>query len=959
MAGHSTRRLWLGAATVVGVAATAAIAGPNDFPDFKKVSEGYSKVDSTADGSRGMYTLYTRNRDGQMLAELPRNFASQKYFFAMTTAAGDTWAGLQGADRYVYWKRFDKRLALIEPNIAVRSTGDRESRDSVARHFTDRVLLDVPIATMGPGGGPVIDLDALLLGNSQSFFGGASRGINARLASITEAKAFPENIEVEWEVPINGRMKRLHYSISEIPDNTGYKPRVADNRIGYFVTNYKDLGKFDPDAKFIRYINRWKLQKADPKLKMSPPKEPIIFYLEHTVPVRYRRWVREGVLYWNEAFEQVGILDAIEVRIQDKATGAHMEKDPEDVRYNFIRWLSNDISTAIGPSRVHPLTGQILDADIVLTDGWIRTFFYQANELLPGFALEGMSPETLEWLERHPQWDPRVRFAPPGERDRILHERQMKRARKGVLAYGGHPAANVETTLFGDEEFDGLVNTNSQFNGYCLAAAGKAFDMAVARLNMQILSKLKLDNGDEGEGEGDADDSEEAEADKTPVDILDGIPDYFIGPVLADLVAHEVGHTLGLRHNFKASSVYTLDEMNSDDLKGKEVWTASVMDYHPILIRMDEGEIQGDYAPIGIGAYDMWAIEYGYTFGKPEKIATRAADQHLPYATDEDTWGPDPLARRYDLSKNPLDYARNIMKLAGHHREHLLDDFVDEGESWERARKGYLITLGEQTKALSIMANWIGGAHVYRDKKGDPDGRAPIEPVDAATQRDALEFVIDNAFYDDAYGLSPELLRHMTVDKWYDNGSAMQDPTWNVHDVILGVQTSALTMLMNPSTMGRIYDNEFFVDEGDDALTIPEYMFAITDAIWTEVEAKPGKRYTARQPMVSSFRRNLQREHVERLIDLSGPDSISGAAAKPVSNIALHQLRRIRGSMGKWLNGSAGDRVDPYTLAHFEELDLRIAKVLDAMYIYNTNDISSGGGMPSFFFMTDEAGAEQ
>ena len=65
---------------------------------------------------------------------------------------------------------------------------------------------------------------------------------------------------------------------------------------------------------------------------------------------------------------------------QDKATGAHMDKDPEDVRYNFIRWLSNDIGTAMGPSRTHPMTGQILDADIVLTDGWIRHFWYQSNE---------------------------------------------------------------------------------------------------------------------------------------------------------------------------------------------------------------------------------------------------------------------------------------------------------------------------------------------------------------------------------------------------------------------------------------------------------------------------------------------------------------------------------------------------------------------------------------------------
>src|SRR5690606_37923697 len=131
--------------------------------------------------------------------------------------------------------------------------------------------------------------------------------------------------------------------------------------LGYFTTTYRDLGKFQDDEKIVRYINRWNLEKRDPSLKLSPPKQPVVYYIDHTVPVRYRRFVRDGVEYWNKAFEKVGILNAIEVYQQDAATGAHMDKDPEDVRYHFVRWLSNDIGTAIGPSRAHPETGEILD----------------------------------------------------------------------------------------------------------------------------------------------------------------------------------------------------------------------------------------------------------------------------------------------------------------------------------------------------------------------------------------------------------------------------------------------------------------------------------------------------------------------------------------------------------------------------------------------------------------------
>ena len=91
---------------------------------------------------------------------------------------------------------------------------------------------------------------------------------------------------------------------------------------------------------------------------------------------------------------------------------------------------------------------------------------------------------------------------------------------------------------------------------------------------------------------------------------------------------------------------------------------------------------------IGIGPYDYWAIEYGYTPSSDLKpILNRVAEPELQYATDEDTGGPDPLARRYDFSKNPLDYAKNQMRLAKYHRGRLLEKFVKDGESWRKARQ--------------------------------------------------------------------------------------------------------------------------------------------------------------------------------------------------------------------------------------------------------------------------------
>jgi hypothetical protein len=914
-----------------------------EYPPYTEVMKGYKQVVSTIDQSPSLFGLFVNSKDNQVLAAFPKKYQSKKFFIALTIASGEQYAGLQQADMYVYWKQIGKRMVLIQPNVAIRSTGDPESKSSVNRLFTDRVLADVPIVTIHPAWGPVIDLDAFLLGSGARFFGGSAAGLNKQLAVVKTAMAFPQNIEVSFEVPVaSGLLKAFHYSISEIKNNPAYKPRKADERIGYFTTGYSDLGKYQADDVKTRFINRWHIEKAAPNLKVSPVKNPLIFYVEHTTPIRYRRWVREGVMMWNKAFENIGLLNAIEVRYQDAATKAHMEKNPEDVRYNFIRWLNNNVGTAIGPSRANPMTGEILDADIILTDGWIRHFWRKFNEELPKLAMEGFSPETHAWLKSNPQWDPRVRLAHPSNRAMVAEEI----AHDHHLEFGGHPLAHSDPTMIGDDEFDGLVGRTSQVNGFCQAADFRSLDMAVMRFAFDLM-EMQSEDAEEGSEDGESD--EKAKKEDKKEDMLDGIPDWFVGPLIADLVAHEVGHTIGLRHNFKASSIYSLEEINSDEVKGKKPFAGSVMDYLPVNMHLEGfGKEQGDYGMIEVGPYDMWAIEYGYSTVKKDAdlkpILARVNEPQLAYATDEDTYGPDPFARRYDFAKDPINYAKSQLKLAKNHRVNILDKFVKDGQSWAKARYGYGLTLSLQTRSLSMMGNWLGGAFINRSKKGDPNAGPPITVVEAAKQREALRFVIKNSFNDKSFGLTPELLRHMSTDKWMDDyRSAIQDSTWPVHDRIMGIQASSLTMLMNPTTMGRVYDNEFLTPEDEDMITLPEILGEIRDAIWTELEDAEDGKFTARRPMISSLRRNLQREHLERLIDLSMGDSYSSASYKPISNLATVQLRQLK----KKIDGALKDsdlNPDPYSSAHLSEASVRIEKALDADYIYNTSDIGGGGG---------------
>ncbi|MEM6979001.1 MAG: zinc-dependent metalloprotease [Planctomycetota bacterium] len=964
-----------------------------DLPDFKTVSQDFTEIRVTdLQNTKGLFYLWKRAKDDAVIAELPKNFSGKKYFVALTLSSGDRYAGLQSGDMVLQWRRYDDRIALIQPNLDVRAIGDAEAKSSVKRLFTDQVLLDVPILCNGPHGGPVIDMDNLLVNNARSFFGitvaGTNRYSSRKLYSVELAKVFPKNVELAFEVVgRNNRLQTLHYSFSEVPSTSaGFKPRLADERVGYFTTSFSDLSKYTEDETRVRYINRWHLQKRDPKLKLSPPKEPIRFYVEHTTPVRYRRWIKAGVDYWNQAFEKVGLVDAIVIEYQDAVSGVHMEKDPEDVRYNFIRWLNNDIGTAIGPSRVHPETGQILDADIILTDGWIRHFNFNYHDLMPKIAMEGMTPETLAWLGSHPNWDPRVRMGAPEASNSL----RAKYAQAAQSPTAGYELANADPTLMGDDEFDGLIGQVSQKNGLCMAAHGRSMDLALTRMNWALTlaadeeaakekAKKKAEqkkeegestddakdesepekNEEEDEGKDDDPDDDESEDDaeassdekdeepeKENVQLLDGMPEWFVGPLLADLVAHEVGHTLGLRHNFKASALMTIDEINSEDVKGKKTFTSSVMDYNPINYRYEAGEVQGDYAMIDIGPYDYWAIEYGYTFDGDsglKKILQRCAEPELQYATDEDTSGPDPYARRYDFGSDPLTYANEQMKLVNLYREKLLERFVDDGDSWAKARRGFELTLSLQMRTVSMMANWVGGAFVNRDKKGDPGDRVPVEVVPAEDQRAALQYVINTSFEDDAYGLKPEILERLGVEKWLDGFHGMSgEATWPIHDRVLDMQASSLTLLMNPTTLRRVHDNEVRLPSDDDALTLPEMLKTLTDAVWSELDQPCPDDRNDRKPMISSLRRNLQREHLQRLIDLILEETQATAAYYPISTLARMELRKLGHAMTACLN-KCRDKMDAYSRAHVIESNERIERALQASYTYGSGN--GGGGM--------------
>jgi hypothetical protein len=254
-----------------------------------------------------------------------------------------------------------------------------------------------------------------------------------------------------------------------------------------------------------------------------------------------------------------------------------------------------------------------------------------------------------------------------------------------------------------------------------------------------------------------------------------------------------------------------------------------------------------------------------------------------------------------------------------------------------------------------MMSNWIGGAFVNRDKKGDPGNRVPVQVVPAKDQREALAFVIETSFRDDAYGLKPEILERLGVDKWIDGGghAGMADEaTWPIHDRVLDMQATTLTLLMNPTTLRRVYDNELRLAADADALTLPELLDNITNSVWTELDQPCPDDRNDRNPMISSLRRNLQREHLQRLVDLILEDTPGTAAYSPISNLARMELRSLAAAMESTMKKCEG-KMDAYTLAHLSESKERIGRALEAGYTYGSKQ--QGGGM-LMLLMGQEAG---
>ena len=709
---------------------------------------------------------------------------------------------------------------------------------------------------------------------------------NPKLSHISEVKNFTDNTEVRSNLAFTQRTSLgavshfeilMHYSFFGFPKEK-YHPRVADQRVGNFLTALKDFSIVDEPEPFRRYINRWNLQKADSKAKTSLPKKPIIYYLARTIPHKYRRILREGILEWNKAFEQIGFIGALEARVQMDDE----DWDPEDNRYHVVSWITTDKPSysAIGPSRVNPLTGEILDADILMDDTKIRSKIFEFDRQ---FGKDKAEVENQPIT--HHTWQ-----------DQSCHALDAIGEQIGLLMIAEAKASRTESRK--DSEAPTAKTTSENSEG---------------KEDTPKLSKTR---------------------------------EKYIMQALKWVMMHEVGHTLGFRHNFKGSAIHKFEDLHNEELVESTGLYGSVMDYPGVNISKDPSK-QGYYFTPTLGPYDYWAVEYSYAVfpkGKEKKslkaIASKSHLKELAYATDEDTRGRqfsdmDPYASLYDLSADPLQYSQHIIEFIAESWDEIVDRIVAEGESYQNVEKAFFSFIRTYVRSLDNISKFVGGKVFSRIHRGDSETR-PITLIPFSTQRKALNLLHKFAFQDDFLEIQRELAESMPSSRWSHWGSQIygQPIDKNIHKIVAYVQKRPLERLLSPRILERLIDQAELYRDQDDVLTLNEYFNTLMTSVYAEVFPKGFPNVTLSPPLITAARRDLQREFLTVMIDLYNRKS-SGGREIPVDgrSLAKRTLRRILYQIDKVRKLKSYDALDPISKIHLEDTFEKIEAFLDSRYV--------------------------
>jgi len=386
---------------------------------------------------------------------------------------------------------------------------------------------------------------------------------------------------------------------------------------------------------------------------------------------------------------------------------------------------------------------------------------------------------------------------------------------------------------------------------------------------------------------------------------------------LVRLTLHEVGHTLGLSHNFYSSQLHTLNNIHDRHVTEPVGLTSSVMDYNSSNVGPDSKH-HGQFYTTTPGPYDIWAIQYGYTpaHENPEDEKERTRDlldmstkKEYGYGNDADDMrspgkGIDPRIMISDMTDDAVGYAKQRMDIIRSIYPTLLDKFETPGESYHEFRDAFSILNGEYAACTRIISRYIGGVYMDRSMAGQKGKEDPFVPVPRDEQKWAMTLLNKYALSPDAFGVTEKTYSHL---QWERRGwSGTKDP--KVHDMVLGIQKGLFNQLLHVNVLKRISDTELYGNR----YGLSEMLNDLTTACFS---ADAGSN-------VNTMRMNLQTEYARRLISIvhnkgkGKYDHVSVA-------MAFENLNKIKKYAGRFKG------VNDATKAHRKHLIYIIDKALE------------------------------
>ncbi|MFN7172405.1 MAG: zinc-dependent metalloprotease [Fimbriimonadaceae bacterium] len=909
------------------LAVASLIAAPLAFaPAFaqdekeepKKSSETQKFEDAIKDLTKfegGPFTLYQRKND--ILLDLPEADLGKIFLLQATMFTGVDAFGLQAgmplqsqALGAYYFQRFDENLALVQPNTRVRWQGNNPLAMATERSYPPGFIQQFRIEQTDPDNNrllvnvtPFFQGDAIRINEAVNASVGGNYSLNREQSGPEKISQFPENTVVRYRLHffsprpqaanpllallgLGGSSQladdrsvpfQVTYSMWYRNENSGYVPRLADSRVGYFTEDFTSLNRFYDRDRTERYINRFHLEKKDPTAEKSEPVKPIMWTLDPSIPPQYRDAVRRGVLMWNRAYEALGYINAVQV--QDAPTDGSY--DHADGRFNVIRFvMSDDAAYAIALFRTDPFTGEILNAGVNFDANMLQYVFLDKVDLVE--PAENALQNALAVVSNGP--------ASRATTDKMLFGSTCTHG----CSHDDHIATdpNDMSSRAVQSRFRQQLERLGWKTHHCSVQQGKAME---AQFGWHALQANPLSSTRRKE---------------------------FVDAFVAAIIAHEVGHCLGLRHNFIASTMLSPEQLRDPKITEDVGIAASIMEYTPINM---EAILHGtgNFFDTTIGVYDVWAIQYGYEHfdaksplgerAQLNAIARRGNEPGLRYMTDENANGLDPRVQRWDLSNNPVDYSKGVLHVSRDVRR-FASDFLPLPDSSFARRTGMILSSLNRTFAQARqLSQFVGGMDMNRNFQGDIDQQPVLRPTDPDAQRQAVQTIASEVFNVDNFYLPYNVVINLGRD---NNESASASWTAPMRRLIGTNMSLILASTMSTSSLNQIAENAYKQRFMPNAYKMDEHYNILLSEVFSEI---------GRDRNIDPIRRDVQMFALSALMTQAGS---SGTALNGDSVlVASSWLRRLQTSIATQLERPV--TLDNLTRLHLKEMESRIERFKD------------------------------